>query len=70
VGSRQEPGNVRFDLYVQDDDPNRLVLVEEWASKEAFDSHMKQDYLLALGKALQDPTLCAGREVWRIVDDE
>lgn len=65
-GSRREPGNLRFDLYVQDDDPNRFVLVEEWPSREAFEHHVRQDYLLRLREAFADPALCAGREVWRI----
>jgi quinol monooxygenase YgiN len=69
VGSRQEPGNVRFDLYVQDDDPNRFVLIEEWPSQEAFEYHTQQDYLMALREAFDDPALCKGRVIWRLVED-
>ena len=69
VGSRKEPGNARFDLYVQDDDPNRLVLIEEWPSQEAFEHHIQQDYLIALRAAFDDPALCAGREIWRLEED-
>lgn len=64
-GSRREPGNLRFDLYAHDDDPNRFVLIEEWLSQEAFEHHVRQDYLLRLREAFADPALCAGREVWR-----
>ncbi len=70
VGSRREPGNTRFDLYVQDDDPNRFVLIEEWPSQEAFDYHIQQDYLQKLREAFADPALCAGRDVWRLVEDD
>ena len=69
-GSRKEPGNTRFDLYVQDDDPNRFVLIEEWPNQEAFDHHIQQDYLLKLREAFADPALCAGRDVWRLVEDD
>ena len=68
-GSRKEPGNTRFDLYVQDDDPNRFVLIEEWPSQEAFQHHTQQDYLLRLRAAFDDPALCAGREIWRLEED-
>ena len=70
VGSREEPGNTRFDLYVQDDDPNRFVLIEEWPNQEAFEHHIQQDYLLKLREAFADPALCAGRDVWRLVEDD
>ena len=69
VGSRQESGNVRFDLYVQDDDPNRFVLIEEWPSQESFEYHTQQDYLMALRVAFDDPALCKGRVIWRLVED-
>lgn len=68
-GSRKEPGNTRFDLYVQDDDPNRFVLIEEWPSQEALQHHTQQDYLLRLREAFDDPALCAGREIWRLEED-
>ncbi len=68
-GSRNEPGNTRFDLYVQDDDPNRFVLIEEWPSQEALQHHTQQDYLLRLRQAFDDPALCAGREIWRLEED-
>ena len=68
-GSRKEPGNTRFDLYVQDDDPNRFVLIEEWPSQEAFQRHTQQDYLLRLRAAFDDPALCVGREIWRLEED-
>ncbi len=70
TGSREEPGNTRFDLYVQDDDPNRFVLIEEWPNQEAFNHHIQQDYLQRLREAFEDPALCAGRDVWRLVKDD
>lgn len=69
-GSRAEPDNIRFDLYVQDDDPNRFVLIEEWPSQEALQHHAQQDYLLALREAFQNPDLVAdGRDIWRQEDE-
>ena len=69
-GSRTEPDNIRFDLYVQDDDPNRFVLIEEWPSQQALQHHAQQDYLLALREAFQNPDLVAdGRDIWRQEDE-
>ncbi len=68
-GSRAEPDNIRFDLYVQDDDPNRFVLIEEWPSQEALQHHAQQDYLLALREAFQNPDLVADRDIWQQEDE-
>ena len=68
-GSRAEPDNIRFDLYVQDDDPNRFVLIEEWPSQEALQHHAQQDYLLALREAFENPDLVADRDIWRQEDE-
>ena len=64
------PDNIRFDLYVEDDDPNSFVLIEEWPSQEALQHHAQQDYLLALREAFQNPDLVAdGRDIWRQEDE-
>jgi autoinducer 2-degrading protein len=38
-GTRQEPGNLRFDVLHSADDPARFFLYEVYESKEAVDAH-------------------------------
>lgn len=37
--SRNDEGNLRYELFVQQDDPRRFVFVEHWASPEAQHKH-------------------------------
>lgn len=37
--SRNEDGNIRLDLFEDQDEPGRFVVVEEWASLEARTQH-------------------------------
>ncbi|MDX2186546.1 MAG: putative quinol monooxygenase [Opitutaceae bacterium] len=39
TASRKEPGNLRFDVVQQEDDPTRFVLVEAWRDAAAHSSH-------------------------------
>jgi quinol monooxygenase YgiN len=39
--SRGEPGNLSFVAYRQLDDEREIVLLERYASREAFDAHRK-----------------------------
>ena len=39
LGSRQEPGNLRFDVLQSDEDPGRFMLYEIFASAEAVEAH-------------------------------
>lgn len=38
-GTRTEPGNVRFDVLQQEDDPTRWTLYEVYRDKAAADAH-------------------------------
>jgi autoinducer 2-degrading protein len=38
-GTRQEPGNLRFDVLQAEDDPTRFMLYEVYRSKEDFSLH-------------------------------
>lgn len=40
--SRREAGNIRYDLFEDQDEPGRFVFVEEWASVEARNTHHEQ----------------------------
>lgn len=39
--SRKEDGNIRYDLFEDQDAPGHFVFVEEWVSTEARDRHHK-----------------------------
>lgn len=39
VESRKEPGNVRFELLIQDSRVNHFTIVEVWRSRQAFEAH-------------------------------
>ncbi|WIM93068.1 antibiotic biosynthesis monooxygenase family protein [Actinoplanes oblitus] len=36
---RAEPGCLRYDMHAVEGDPDRFVLIEEWASAEALRAH-------------------------------
>lgn len=37
--SRDEPGNLRFEVYQSQADPARFLLCEHWQSKDAWEAH-------------------------------
>lgn len=43
--SRQEYGNIHYNLYLNKED-NTLLLVGEWKSKELLVNHLKTDYFI------------------------
>lgn len=45
-GTRQEPGNVRFDVLQAEDDPQRFLLYEAYRSKEDFTAHQQTPHYL------------------------
>ena len=42
--SRREPGNLSFVAYRQIDDDREIVLLERYASREAFDAHRETQH--------------------------
>ncbi|GAB1639832.1 putative quinol monooxygenase [Krasilnikovia sp. MM14-A1259] len=42
---RAEPGCLRYDLHAVADDPDRFVLIEEWASAEALQAHDASEHM-------------------------
>ena len=40
--SRNEDGNLRYDLFEDQDEPGRFVFVEEWSSVELRNKHHEQ----------------------------
>lgn len=53
----QEDGCIRYELFVDLDDPTKFTFVEEWASRSALETHGKSDHI-AKGRA-QFPDLLA-----------
>ena len=52
--SRNEPGNLAFDAYLNVDDPRSYVLLERYASRAAFAEHRETPHFkeLMLGQIL------------------
>ena len=36
---RQEEGNLRYDYFISQDQPETVLLIDSWASQEALDAH-------------------------------
>lgn len=53
-GSIREPGNVRFDLIQQADDPTRLILYEWYADEDGAKAHKDTAHYLAWREATAD----------------
>lgn len=46
--TRAEPGNHRYEIFQNEEDPTHFVAVEEYSSPEAFQAHMGSSYIQAL----------------------
>lgn len=46
--SRAEPGNVSFDAYLRLDDDRKVVLLERYASRDAFAAHRETPHFADL----------------------
>jgi quinol monooxygenase YgiN len=46
--SRQEPGCLRFDLYISAEDPREFVIDQAWSSREAMDRYLNAPYVTEL----------------------
>jgi (4S)-4-hydroxy-5-phosphonooxypentane-2,3-dione isomerase len=51
-GTRQEPGNVRFDVLRHVDEPGRFFLYEVYRDPEGFTAHQKTPHYLAWREAV------------------
>lgn len=49
--TRQEPGCLRYDLNLDATNPNQLVFVEQWKSREDLSLHVKRPHMLAWREA-------------------
>lgn len=53
-GTRQESGNVRFDVLQAADDPARFFLYEVYEDKESFSEHQKTKHYLKWRETVAD----------------
>jgi quinol monooxygenase YgiN len=53
-GARQEPGNIRFDLLQEVDDPTRFVLIEVYQSPEDQQAHSRSPHFKTWWEATID----------------
>jgi quinol monooxygenase YgiN len=60
--TRVQPGCVSCRLYRDLDDPNALMLIEEWTCREDLDHHLRSDdyrpVLEAIESSEREPQLC------------
>lgn len=53
-GTRQEPGNVRFDLLRCIDDPNRFMIYEVYKDEAGFKAHQQTPHYFAWRERVAD----------------
>lgn len=54
--SRQEAGNISYDLHEALDNANKLVFIEHWKSQAAIDEHNASAHFQAFVKAIDGKT--------------
>ena len=54
--SREEAGNIGYDLHETLDNPNRLVFIEHWQSQAAIDEHNASEHFQAFVKTIEGKT--------------
>ena len=52
--TRNEPGNLRFDVSRAEEDPNRFLLYEVYREKEDFAKHQQTEHYLRWKEAVAD----------------
>ncbi len=45
--TRKEDGCLRYDLFVDLDDPTKFTFIEEWSSREALEAHGRSAHIAA-----------------------
>ena len=53
-GTIREPGNLRFDVIQQEDDPTRFVLYEVWQDGDAMVAHKATDHYKKWAETVAD----------------
>ena len=50
AGTRQEPGNIAYDLHESVTDPAKMVFVEQWENAEALVPHRGMEHMKTFGR--------------------
>ena len=66
LGTRGEPGNLRFDVLSNEEDANRFMLYEVYRDPAALQAHQKTPHYLAW-KAAAEPMMAAPRTKQRLM---
>ena len=53
-GTHAEEGCISYALHRDASTPNRLILIENWASREALDEHLQQPHVARLAEVAGD----------------
>lgn len=53
-GTRNEPGNVRFDVLRAEDDPQRFFLYEAYHTRDDFTAHQQTEHYLTWRETVKD----------------
>jgi autoinducer 2-degrading protein len=61
LATRQEPGNLRFDVLQKEDEPTRFFLYEAYRTKEDFVTHQQTEHYLNW-KATVAPWMAQNRQ--------
>ena len=54
VDCRNEPGNIDFKMYVDEEDQNRFIVYESFQSKQAFQTHRTYPHALKWKKEVEN----------------
>ena len=50
AATRQEPGNIAYDMHESVTDPTRMVFVEQWENAEALVPHRAAEHMKTFGR--------------------
>ncbi|OUX96604.1 MAG: hypothetical protein CBB65_15855 [Hyphomonadaceae bacterium TMED5] len=71
--SREEEGNITFEVFMNEDGSSTIYLFEEWESAEALEEHMETPHLQAVAAVVGDAFVEGQRETSlrlnRLTDD-
>jgi quinol monooxygenase YgiN len=62
--TRSEEGCVQYDLHICNDEPNRFIFFEKWASQEMLDKHAASPHIQAF-RAVKDDLLAEPTRIVR-----
>ena len=47
---REEKGNIRYEYYISMDDPETVLLIDQWENQEAIDAHHASEMMQTLAE--------------------